>query len=276
MKTRFLWLLLAALFVIPCAQAQETFTVKVAGYEPKGFEISPAMAQQLTTQVVARVQSALKKSPRSEVTVSIAGYADKTGTRAENATWGEKRATSIYEFLVTRLPRNVTFGSYPVGSASSLDERAVILTVSIAPATPAPVPVPPSQRSHPLVVGAVGFLILTAVFFAFKLHSAKHPRSVSVPSAAMPITPENWLEEETKEEVVKVVEVERDGKTICVPIKKHGGLFLIPFPHPNDVRDNLQDAKKAAKNGIKDPKRRVSDIELQALIAGKAVWRKGE
>ncbi len=65
---------LAILFAITiCAHAQETFTVKITGYEPKGFEINPAMSQQLTTQVVTRIQSALKRSPGSEVSVSIAG-----------------------------------------------------------------------------------------------------------------------------------------------------------------------------------------------------------
>jgi hypothetical protein len=244
--------LLVAMFVTTtCIQAQETFTVKITGYSAKGYSISPAMAQQLTTQVVAPIQSALKRSPGSEISVSIAGYADKSGTADGNDNWGDRRAQEIYNFLVTRIPRNATFGPYSVGS-TGLDERTVIVTVTIIPATSAP---PQKKNNRGMIVFVVLFgiaivIIIIAVVARPKatqpMQDAPPPQVVeTIPVAAKPVTRE-------------MVRAEFDGKLCDVPIELKDGMWHTPFPTQADAtkivfRKDRRDAVKAVKACMSNP-----------------------
>jgi hypothetical protein len=253
------FLLTTAIMTATCVHAQETFTVKITGYSAKDFSISPAMSQQLTMQVVTRIQSALHRSPGSEVSISIAGYADKSGTVDGNAYWGEQRAEGIYQFLVTRTPKGTTFGPYSVGS-TDLDERATIVAVTISPAV---IPVPPKRfEKIPELVAICILMILTVMLLRNKKRSPERQPMQLVP-------------QRTESEVAKIVKAKRDGRIICAPLQRVENGFLTPFPSPNDFRDNITDATKAAKNGIKDPKHRVSDAELEELIASKKIWIEG-
>lgn len=232
------------------AQTQTTYTVTLTGYQTKDYSIGPAMSQKLITQVVDPVQSALKSSPEDKVSIAIAGYADHTGTSGENSYYGDERAAAVRQFLVPRLPSKVTLGNYPVGDKDqNLNERAVVITVTITPgvALPTPKNEPVSWTVVIVIAGISALMTLTITFLSFR----------------------------KRKNIVKVVEVERNREIICVPIEKQSPTrFVLPFEAPNDVRDNLQDATRAAKNGIKDPKHGASDAKLQELVQKKKVWVK--
>jgi len=232
------------------AQAQTTYTVTLTGYAAKDYSIGPAMSRKLIAQVVDPVQSALKSSSEDKVSIAIAGYADHTGTSGENSYYGDERAAAVRQFLVTELPSKVTLGNYPVGDKDKdVNERAVVITVTITSVTALPAPKnEPISRTVAVVMMGIGALMaLTVTFLSFR----------------------------KRKNIVKVVEVERGREIICIPIEREGPTrFVLPFEAPNDVRNNLQDATKAAKNGIKDPKHGASDAKLQELIQKKKVWVK--
>jgi hypothetical protein len=245
--------LLVAMFVTTtCIQAQETFTVKITGYSAKGYSISPAMAQQLTTQVVAPIQSALKRSPGSEISVSIAGYADKSGTADGNDNWGADRAQGIYNFLVTRVPKEATFGPYSVGS-TGLDERAAIITVTITRATP----VVPQKKSNSgmielvTVIGIVIVIIIAIVGW----QRASQPVQLAPPPQVVEVIPVV-----AKPTTSEIVSVEKDDNIYDIPIELDikDGMWHTPFPTQADptkvvFRKDRRDAVKAIKACMANP-----------------------
>lgn len=248
------FLLVVMLATTTCVQAQETITVKITGYSAKGYSISPAMSQQLITQVVTPIQSALKRSPGSEISISIAGYADKSGTADGNDNWGADRAQGIYNFLVTRVPKETTFGPYSVGS-TGLDERAVIITVTITPTAPTPASTPKkSDMGTIMVIGIFAIIIIGSIgIFLSTRPKATQPVQFVPPPHVVEIIPAA-VKPTTKE----MVRAEFDGKLCDVPIELKDGTWHTPFPTQADAtkivfRKNRRDAVKAIKACMANP-----------------------
>lgn len=243
--------LLVAMFVTTtCIQAQQTFTVKITGYSAKGYSISPTMSQQLITQVVTPIQSALKRSPGSEISISIAGYADKSGTTDGNDNWGANRAQGIYNFLVTRVPKEATFGSYSVGS-TGLDERAAIVTVTITPTAPTP-PQKKSILEMIALVAVIGITIVIIIAVVARLKTTQPTQFVPPPQLVevIPAAP--------KPATSEIVSVEKDGNIYDVPIELKDGMWHTPFPTQADAtkivfRKDRRDVVKAVKACMANP-----------------------
>ena len=269
--------LLVAMFVTTtCIQAPETFTVKITGYSAKGYSISPAMAQQLTTQVVAPIQSALKRSPGSEISVSIAGYADKSGTADGNDNWGADRAQGIYNFLVTRVPKEATFGPYSVGS-TGLDERAAIITVTITRATPV-VPQKKSNSGMIVLVAIIGIAIVVIIIAVAARPKTTQPVQLAPPPQAVEAIPVA-----AKPETREIVSVEKDGNVYDIPIKLDikDGMWHTPFPTQADptkvvFRKDRRDAVKAIKACMANPFYAPTIEQLIANGTIKVVQAQGE
>lgn len=238
---------------VASAHAQTTGTVTITGYAVSDHSIKGNIAQQLNTNVVAPIRSALKQNPDGQLVIRIIGNADVSGKHNDDL--GLTRATEVQGFLQGELPE-ATFGPYSQGS--ELDSRTVVVSWKIIPvAALSQKETQDSVLLHHIMFRTIALAVAAVIAL---LVIVKRGRKPQPPRQAAP----------------RIVEAERDGKIICVPITNKSSLFITPLPAPNDVRDNFQDAKKAAKNGIKNKTHGVSDSQLQELIEQGKIWIKGE
>ncbi len=269
MKNTFRLLVVTAMAAVALtARAQDA--VKITGYQPGDFAIKGTIPQQLTAKVVAPIESALERSPNSELTVTVLGYADKTGSDAANAQVGLYRAEGVKNYLLAKFPK-ATFICYSRGDEANMRMATVSWTITAMPLPPQLKK--PNQKVAKITIVGIGTLMVVVVAFLFFKKRGDEPqstqRTVSESLAPTePIAPAPKLAAEMEIDrdgtiyEVRIFKIEQDGKV----------LFVTPLPKPNDSRATLHDAKKAVKNGMKkyDAQKFIygtTDTQVHALVA---------
>lgn len=270
MKYAFRFFALAVLAAVALtARAQEAVTI--TGYQPGEFAVKNGIEQQLNTNVVKRIGSAMARATSEDLRIFVTGHADKTGSGAENDRIALARAEQVKEFLSEQFPK-ATITDLTKGDEANA--RMVMISWKITAAQPAS----PQKKSNLgmiiMLVAITGIVIVIIIALIARpkatqpMQSVPPPQAVeAIPAAAKPATSE-------------IVSVEKDGNIYDVPIKLKNGMWHTPFPTQTDAtkivfRKDRRDAVKAVKACMSNP---FYKITIKQLIANGTIKmvRQGE
>jgi hypothetical protein len=267
MKYAFRFFALAVLAVVALtARAQKA--VMITGYQPGEFAVKNGIEQQLDANVVSPIASVTARANGEDLRIFVTGYADKTGSGAENDRIALARAEQVKEFLLEQFPK-ATITDLTKGDEANA--RMVMISWKITAASPTPLQKKSNSKMIVLVV-IIGFAIFIIIVGIARpkatqpMQFTPPPQVEAIPAAAKPATSE-------------IVPVEKDGNIYDVPIELKNGIWRTPFPTQADAtkivfRKDRRDAVKAVKACIANP---FYAPTIKQLIAnGTIMVRKGE
>ncbi len=239
---RFFALLVVLAAVALTSRAQE---VTITGYQPGEFAVKNGIEQQLNVNVAKQIGSSMARGTGGDLRIFVTGYADKTGSGAENDRIALARAEQVKESLLEQFPKatitNLTKGD---------EANARMVTVSWKITAAQPTPSQKKSNSGMIVLVAVIGITITIIIITVvarpKVMQPMPPQAVeTIPVAAKPATSE-------------IVSVEKDGNIYDVPIELKDGMWHTPFPTQADAtkivfRKDRRDAVRAVKACVANP-----------------------
>ncbi len=249
MKYLFRFFVLAVLAAVALtSRAQE---VKITGYQPGEFAVKNGVEQQLNINVVRPITSAMTRATGGDLRIFVTGYADKTGSGAENDRIALARAEQAKEFLSEQFPK-ATITDLTKGDDDKPNARMVTISWRITPATPMQHEQKKSNSGMIVLVAILGIVVIIIISIA------AHPKATpSVQSVPTPQAVETILVV-AKSVTSEMVSVEKDGNIYDVPIELKYGMWHTPFPTQTDAakivfRKDRRDAVKAIKACVANP-----------------------
>lgn len=250
------------------ARAQEA--VKITGYQPGEFAVKNGIEQQLNANIVKPIASAMARAAGEDLRIFVTGYADKTGTGAENDRVALARAEQVKEFLSEQFPK-ATITDLTKGDEANA--RMVTVSWKITPAPPVQHEQKKSNAGMIVLVAILGIVVILIISVIARPKTASPVQFVptpqameTIPAAVQPVTSE------------MIVCVEKDGDILDVPIELKDGMWHTPFPTQADptkvvFRKDRRDAVKAVKACVAN---RFYAPTIKQLIAnGTITVRKG-
>jgi hypothetical protein len=215
--------------------AAQAHVVNITGYPIGEFAVKGSVQQQLDARVIGPIESALSRAKSGEeISISIAGYADHTGSGSENDEIALKRASQVEQVLLGKFPNaHITM----VSKGNDADLRIVVVMWKLtAPATHQS-PKPPETNEQWRWI-----LAILAILFIFGVTIFIYTRKGSDVPAAPTMADEKAFDEKR---------YEREGKFYVVPFHLKDGEWETPFRNKNDRntfnrRKELADAQKVA------------------------------
>jgi hypothetical protein len=256
MKNAFRFLVVATLAAISwTTNAQEA---KITGYPLGEFAVKGDIKSQLTTNVVQPLRSTLSRTPNAEVSISIVGYADQTGTGAKNDVIGSERADDAKSFLLENFPK-ATITSRSGGDEQNSRMVEVSWKIADAPAVASP---PPPQKNGvsetTIVISSASAFAIALGGILFILTRNRKPESVQLALAPAVAAPAAQKPEP------RYVHFKKDGYLYIVPILERDGRFHTPFPEPNASRTTFGDIKKAVRGALTIS---LTESAIEAMVA---------
>jgi hypothetical protein len=224
------------------SRAQE---VKITGYQPGEFAVKNGIEQQLNTNVVKRIGSAMTRATSEDLRIFVTGHADKTGSGAENDRIALARAEQVKEFLSEQFPK-ATITNLTKGDEANA--RMVTISWKITAAQPAPQQKKSNSGMIVLVAAMIGIAIVIIIFIAVIIAAAR-PK-VTQPVQLAPLA----IEQAPATSKPEVIEIEQNDRTLRVRIDPEGDGFVTPFTINGKpiFRQKLSDAIASVKGCVAD------------------------
>lgn len=229
------------------SRAQE---VKITGYQPGEFAVKNGIEQQLNTNVVKPIGSAMARAIGGDLRIFVTGHADKTGSGAENDRIALARAEQVKEFLSEQFPKatitNLTKGD---------EANARMVTISWKITTAAPTPTPQQKKS---ILGMIALVAVIGITIVIIIAVVARPKATQPTQFVPPPPVVEVIPMATKPETSETVSVEKDGNIYDIPIKFKDGMWHTPFPTQADAtkivfRKDRRDVVKAVKACMANP-----------------------
>jgi hypothetical protein len=245
MKYTFRFFALAVLAAVALtSRAQE---VKITGYQPGEFAVKNGIEQQLNVNVAKRIGSAMARATDEDLRIFVTGYADKTGSGAENDRIALARAEQVKEFLLEQFPK-ATITDLTKGDEANA--RMVMISWKITPVQSAP----QQKKSNSVMIAMVAVIGISIIIIIAVVARSKATQPVQLvpPPQVVEVIPV------ATEPEINWVRTENSDGTHDVRVEFKDGMWHTLFPTQKDptqfiFRKNLRDVVKAVKACMANP-----------------------
>ncbi len=194
------------------AVAQNSFTI--TGYSIGETKVNDAREQLITSNVVVQIKNLLARANGKKISITVLGYADQTGKRADNDAIGQARAEQVRSYLLESFPEALVIAR---SKGDEKNSRMVTVSWDLIPVAAAP-PLKKDGHATAFVVLAIGIFLLAVSLVRIARRKPEAPTAPPQP----------------KEKTEEMFHYTRDGKEFDIPVKLKNGLLETPFPNLKD------------------------------------------